>query len=137
MPRLTPAESDRVALVAGPYDLPSFELGERVWCLARRDYVEVEGRSPWPWSVAPGGKRHTIVTAELARAITLESVAAVAHHWRVGRCTVTRWRKALGIPRFNRGTTELWRRQWPQRLGTAGARKGGEAMAAKRRARLD
>jgi hypothetical protein len=47
------------------------------------------------------------VDEELARAIRLESSLALQYWWGVNAETVWRWRQALGVPRFNEGSTRV------------------------------
>jgi DNA-binding Xre family transcriptional regulator len=49
-----------------------------------------------------------ILCGDLVRAIKLESVWAIKHWWGVSRATVTTWRRALGVPRTNPGTRQLF-----------------------------
>jgi hypothetical protein len=51
-----------------------------------------------------------ILCGDLVRAVRRESVVAICHWWGVGRNTVWTWRKALGIDRKTKGTSELHRR---------------------------
>src|SRR5438045_2754483 len=47
-----------------------------------------------------------------------DRVLLAVRYWRgVGVGLVWRWRKALGVPRFNEGTARLWRELTPARLG--------------------
>jgi hypothetical protein len=51
--------------------------------------------------------RSLVVSGSLADAVRRESRQAVAHWWGVSGQTVTKWRKALGVPVTNEGTHRL------------------------------
>ena len=68
----------------------------------------------WPRAYAPseksGGGPGLLVDEELARALRSESAAAVGHWWRVGKETISKWRRALGVTkRNNEGSRRLVR----------------------------
>jgi hypothetical protein len=87
----------------GSYATPAYHIGQRVVC-ALRGEVEVVGLSDAPvrWPIGrkpPRGKRFLIVCAGLVEAVKRESAQAVCFWWGVGRDTIWRWRKALGVAR--------------------------------------
>lgn len=99
-------------LVAGPYATPRVRLGRTVVDEARDCDVVVVGLSdapiPWPLGRPRGGRATALVVfAGLARAVRVESNAAVCHHWGVSPQTVTKWRRALGVGKYTAGTTRL------------------------------
>jgi hypothetical protein len=72
---------------------------------------------PWPVGVGPrGGAKSLVVFGDLVRAIRRESVYAMCHYWfGVNYQTVTKWRKALGVPQRNEGHSQALgskRRLW-------------------------
>ena len=100
-------------LIAGPYKTPRCRVGRELFDFLRGDLVVIRiSEAPIPW---PMGRSHhvcrpiPIMTEGLARAVRLESELAVMYYWGVSRWTVCRWRRALGVDRFNPGTRELWR----------------------------
>jgi hypothetical protein len=117
---------DRVKLLHGPYRAPRLKVGDRADCLYRDCLVVVTGWTDapisWPRGLPLGRVGHPsiVVNEELARAIRLESAAAIRHWW--GGCdgVVHRWRKALGVTRTNNGGT--------QRLIRAAAAKGADVI---------
>jgi hypothetical protein len=44
----------------------------------------------------------------LARAVRHESAAAIGYWFEVDITTVTKWRKAIGVPEWNLGTKKFW-----------------------------
>ena len=101
----------RLDLHFGPYRTPRFEYGLEVRDLIRGK-VAVIGLSdaPIPWPVIGRGSGNTLALyGDLARAVRQESNQAVAHWWGVTGQTVTKWRKALGVPTTNKGTRRLRR----------------------------
>lgn len=92
----------------GPYAAPTCELGARLTCTVRGK-VQVAGltrsRIPWPYV----GAKALILCGDLARAVRMEATAAVAYHWGVSQPTVSKWRRALGVGRFNLGSTAVRR----------------------------
>jgi hypothetical protein len=92
----------------GPYTPPACELGDSLTCHVR-GRVDVVGqtraRIPWPYV----GAKALIVCGDLARAVRMEATAAVAFHWGVSQPTVSKWRRALGVGRFNVGSTAVRR----------------------------
>ncbi len=93
----------------GRYKPPRYRYGQTVRCEVRGELVIVgTHEAPIPWPVGKRGQvRAIVVYGDLARAVRRESVAAVAHHWRVNRQTAWKWRKALGVPEFTEGTRRL------------------------------
>ena len=97
---------DPYQLHHGPYHPPPLRRGDRAMCLCRDGDVII----PWPRCRRPGthgGGSGLLVDEELARAIRLESSLAIQHWFGVDYSVVTRWRKALGVPRFNEGSARL------------------------------
>src|SRR5687768_18529976 len=93
----------------GPYRTPLFRIGQRVED-ERRGLVRIvgisDGRIPWPIGYGPGG-RSLVLYRGLARAVRRECAAAVMHWWGVGQLAVNKWRRALGVPRWNEGDLRL------------------------------
>jgi hypothetical protein len=96
----------------GKYRTTRFRIGDVVNC-ARRGDVRITGvsDSPIPWPIGqtlPRGKgRALVLYGDLAKAVRRESAEAVMHFWGVKHHTVWLWRKALGVPQYNEGTTAL------------------------------
>jgi hypothetical protein len=64
-----------------------------------------DARIPWPLGVgARGGARSLVLFGDLVRAVQRESVYSICHWFGVNYQTVTKWRKALGVPQLNFGT---------------------------------
>jgi hypothetical protein len=102
-------EDDRFRLLYGPYAAPPCAVGDLLVCERHGPSHVAEmscGPIPWPASRRQGG-RCLILCGELACAVRRESVAAVRHWWGVSAWVVWQWRKALGVPRCNRGTEAL------------------------------
>jgi hypothetical protein len=103
---------DSIRLLHGPYSTPAVRIGQKVDCEFRGQEVVVGGLSDgliqWP-TVKMKGRRSLIVFGDLARAVRTESNMAVAHHWGVACCTVTTWRRALGVEPMNEGSLRLLR----------------------------
>ncbi|MGL0786512.1 hypothetical protein [Xanthomonas translucens] len=108
-------------LIAGPYHSPACRAGD--WL-----DDEIEGRiEVGGWTDAPiswprrkkTGRHSLILTAELARAVRTESVAAICHWWRVSPTKVWQWRQALSV-----GTTEGSRRIARRGIPPEAAAKG-------------
>ncbi len=123
---------DRLCLLHGPYRPPALRVGGRAHCLHRDREVVVTGWTDapisWPRCLPVGGKGHPslLVDDELARALRLESAAAVGHWWGMSPGVVSRWRKAAGVGMDNPGSRRLIR---------AAALKGGRALHAAAAAR--
>jgi hypothetical protein len=100
---------DRVRLRFGPYRTPRFRYGDVVFC-ERCGEVAVCGlsaaRIPWP-TCRRGKGRAIILCADLVDAVRRESSIAVQYWWGVGRETVWRWRKALGVEARTAGTRAI------------------------------
>jgi hypothetical protein len=112
------SDAERYKLIGGPYTTPKCRVGQKLTCEYRDRDVRVAGLSdapiPWPTS-RKSGNRSLIVCYDLAQAVRVESVLAVAHHWGVGDVTVWSWRKALGVARDTEGTRRLHQRTQPER----------------------
>jgi hypothetical protein len=108
------AADDRVKLLHGPYRAPRLHVGDCATCLFRDCEVVVTGWTDapisWPRALPVGSMGHPslLVNKELARAIRLESAAAVMHWWGVSDGVIHRWRRALGVGRMdNPGSRRL------------------------------
>jgi hypothetical protein len=109
-----PQPIDSHQLHLGPYNPPALRRGDRATCLYRDGDVVItgwsDGRIPWPRCRrldTHGGGSGLLVDEELARAVRLESEAAVCYWFGVNPSTVWMWRQALGVERYNEGTTRL------------------------------
>ena len=68
-----------------------------------------DGRIPWPLGKIEGQRAVTyVIYRGLAKALRKESNMAVQYWWSVAPCTVSKWRKALAVPRSNEGTNRLF-----------------------------
>jgi hypothetical protein len=124
-------------LIAGPYAAPAVRVGD--WVDDEiSGLVEVGG-----WTDAPiswprrkkTGRAALILTAELARAVRVESVEAVRYWWGVGATKVWQWRRALGVDRATQGTRKLLQ----ERTGVppeAAARGRAKAASLESRAKM-
>jgi hypothetical protein len=125
-------DADRYKLRFGPYRPPRCRVGRWLRC-ALRGRVKVTGISDapiqWPQTKRDdgAGRPYLIVCGRLVDAIRRESNQAVAHHWGVTPQTVTVWRKALGVPRANEGTSRLQAEWMPERLDDAARERQREA----------
>ena len=125
-------QTQRYRLLSGPYTAPACRVGRKLYCRWRRRWVMVHGltEAPVMWPFTRGsGPRSLILCGDLVRAVRDESVASVAAHWGVGRETVWRWRRALGVNQFTRGTRQLIRDTIPEKVDLA---RLAEARAASR-----
>ncbi|MEN5117489.1 hypothetical protein ABE488_09170 [Luteimonas sp. TWI662] len=122
-------------LIAGPYQPPACHVGD--WL-----DDEIEGRTevggwtdaPLPWPRRrKAGRPSLILTAELARAVRTESVAAVCHWWGVGATKVWQWRKALGVDTTD-GSQRIARRGVPPEGAAKGRSRAAEPGARARMA---
>ena len=123
--------SDRIKLLFGPYPLPRLRQGVVLFDEARDCEVVVwgltDGRFPWPIEKPKGGRaRSLIVFGGLADAVRRESAIAICYWWGVTGQTVTKWRKALGVPVTNEGTHRL-RSEYTDEPWSIEARKKGQA----------
>ena len=127
-----PPSPQRYRLLGGPYAAPACRDGRKLYCRWRRRWVKVDGLTDapvmWPFT-QQAGPRSPILCGDLVLAVRGESVSAVAAHWGVARETVWRWRRALGVTRFTRGTCQLIRDTIPEKVDLA---RLAEARAASR-----
>jgi hypothetical protein len=103
-------DRDRFRLLFGPYGAPYVRKGDVVFCELRGEVVMCGmsgGRIAWPMARHKRGKPFLIVFAGLAEAIRRESNQAVANWWGIDPQTVSKYRKALGVPRKTEGTSRL------------------------------
>ena len=104
-------DRDRFKLLHGPYLPPKVRRGRKLFCEIRGT-VTVGGYSdgpiPWP-RMKKSGSACLVLCGDLVRAVHQESSQAVAHHFGICIHTVTKWRKALGVPEHNEGTRRLGR----------------------------
>jgi hypothetical protein len=101
-------DAGRVKLLFGPYAAPRLRRGDRAICLFKDCDVVVtswtDARISWPRGRpvdVPRTHPSLLVDEELARAVRLESAAAIRHWWGVSEGVVHRWRKVLGVTRTN------------------------------------
>jgi hypothetical protein len=117
---------DRVKLLHGPYRAPRLHVGERATCLYRDCDVVVtawtDALISWPRALPVGERGHPsiLVDDELARAVRLESAAAVRFWWGVSGLVIWKWRKALGVGRMDNPGS--------RRLMLAASMKGADAL---------
>jgi hypothetical protein len=123
-------DADRCKLLFGPYRAPALRRGDQASCLFRGCPVVVttwtDARIPWPRCYVPdgrGGGVGLLVDEELARAVRSESAAAVSYWWGVSHGAIARWRKALGVGK--------WDAPGSRRLLRAASAAGGASRAAK------
>lgn len=119
------------------YKTPRVKPGQTVACLIRGE-VEIDGLTegvpvPWPYVEVTAEKRSYPLFGALVKAVKAESVNEVSRLWGVGRKQVYRWRRALGVPRFNAGTRALWVELASSRLSPEARKKGGLASREARR----
>ena len=123
-------DADRFRLLFGPYAAPRLRRGDRAFCLFHDTTVTITGltaaRIDWPLCRPldrPLGRPTILLDEELARAVRMESAAAVMHWWGVSEGVIHRWRRALGVTRTNNPGS--------RRLILAAAEQGAEAVAAR------
>lgn len=120
-------------LIGGPYAMPRCSVGGVLTCEARGRDVTVGGihdaRISWPYMK---GRSRTplILCGDLIRAVQMESAIAVAHNWGISRSTVCIWRRELGVPKWNPGTTRL------SKVHMSAAKRGRPALPQFRAAAL-
>jgi hypothetical protein len=108
-----PAPLDPYQLLHGPYTPPHLRRGDKATCLYRDGDVIITGwsdaRIPWPRCRRENtrGGSGLLVDEELARAIRSESSLALQYWFGVNYAVAWRWRKALGVERFNEGSAKL------------------------------
>jgi len=124
--------SSRFKLLSGPYRTPRVRLGAVLFDEVRDCEVVVCGltdaRIPWP--IGKAGRARTLVLyGSLAEAVRKESRIAVCHWFGVTGQTVTKWRKALGVPVTNEGTHRL-RSEYTEEEWSIEARRKGQAKNA-------
>lgn len=103
--------ADSFKLRFGPYAVPKTRRGAKLFCEIRGTMTVgrySDGPIPWP-RVKKGGGACLILCGSLVRAVKREALIAVAHHWGVSLTTVWKWRKILGVERWNAGSTDLAR----------------------------
>jgi hypothetical protein len=104
------SDAKRFKLYHGPYRAPKCRVGDWLACEYRGREVKVRGisdaRIHWP-TVRKTGRLCLIVCGDLARAVQVESERAVARHWGVRAETVSKWRRALDVPKWNEGSRRL------------------------------
>ena len=105
-------DSDRFKLRFGPYRTPRYRIGSTVVCEVMGEIIIVgtsDGPIPWPLGRRKGhrGRSSLIVYRGLSTAVGRESNIAVQHWWSVGQSSVWKWRRSLGVPSFNEGTSKL------------------------------
>ena len=93
-------------LLHGPYPAPALVIGEETTCLLRGCTVRItswtEAPIPWPrcQAIDQRGGSGLLLNDELARAVRCEAVMAIRHWWGVSGGIVCRWRKVLGVGRW-------------------------------------
>jgi hypothetical protein len=111
--RTTAVAADLTRVLHGPYTPPPLRRGDHAVCLFRDSEVVItswsNARIPWPRCRRAGHRAGPglRVNEELARAIRLESSRSLQHWFGVSEFTVWKWRKALGVERFNEGSARL------------------------------
>lgn len=126
-------DAQRFKLRFGPYKTPRFKYGKIVQCEVWGDVKIVgltDGRIPWPLGRPPGkgGRPSLIVYRGLAKAVRRESRQAICHWWGAAGDTVRKWRRALGVPLSNEGTSRL-RSAYSREDWAVNARKKAQTKA--------
>jgi hypothetical protein len=120
-------DQDHFKLLFGPYEPPKIQRDQWIFC-EMRGLLKVgtwsNGPIPWPQRYRTGS---IILCGDLVRAVKLESVEAVCHHWGVCRNVVQKWRHALGVKGFTPGTRQLQKEV--HHNADSPARKRAEARA--------
>jgi hypothetical protein len=106
-------DTARYKLLFGPYKAPKCRIGDKLYCEVRKRHFEVRAMStapvPWPQTQASEhGRLSIIVTANLVKALRVESTTALSHLLGVTYGTLARWRRILGIRRWNEGARQLF-----------------------------
>ena len=114
------AEAVSTALRFGPYSMPpGYAVGSRIHCERRKNETVVRSitDAPIPWFNARKlGHPILILCGDLVRAVKLESVACIMHHWGVRDDTVRTWRRVLGVGRMTPGTLATYRALMPSKI---------------------
>ena len=104
--------SEHRDLLFGPYKAPRVKYGQTVEDEIRGKVIVcglTDGRIQWP--IGKRGPRtrarFLILTGDLIKAVKKEAPVALYEWWGVTACTVTKWRKALGVELSNPGTHVL------------------------------
>jgi hypothetical protein len=93
------------------YRTPRFSYGSVVMDDVR-GWVTIVGMTdaPIPWPIGKRGRaKSPVVYGALTRAIRSEPAIAVARAWGLTAQTITKWRKALGVPAMNQGSMKWCR----------------------------
>lgn len=126
------ASGRSASLLRGPYNPPEVRAGDKVHCALRGHEMTVvdwtDGPVPWPCGRIVGIKT-VILSGDLIKAVRTESNAAVATALGVGGFTVSKWRRALGVPENNEGTLQM-RRESNRRKSSEPREKGRNDNAA-------
>ena len=101
------ALAGRFQLLYGPYRQPAVPRNGYLRC-KMRGFVPVgdwtEGPICWPCKLKT---LSPILCGDLVRAVRLEAKATVGYYWGVSFATVNKWRKALKVKRWSKGSTAL------------------------------
>ncbi|MBI5725557.1 MAG: helix-turn-helix transcriptional regulator [Planctomycetes bacterium] len=134
-------DEDRYKLYFGPYNPPRVRRGWRLFDEIHGTVVTgyfSDGLITWP-TVGIRGRRSLVLCGDLVKAVRRESAPAVSHWWGVSISVVSRWRKALGVPRLNEGTRLLLKARWkelaPLRVWEKAIRKASDPVMRTRQAR--
>jgi hypothetical protein len=116
----------------GSYRTPRFRIGAKVSCAVRGEVTIkdlTDARIPWPRGTNIRGPRSLILYGDLARAVKRESATAISCWFGLNDGTITKWRRALGVPERNYGTKMLRE----QALANTSHAEGVNAATAKAR----
>ena len=101
---------NRHKLHFGPYRTPRFKYGANVLCESRGELTIVgisDAKIPWPLGRRGRGTRSLVLFKSLVRAVQREAACAVMHCWGASQWLVNKWRRSLGVTRFNEGGRRL------------------------------
>jgi hypothetical protein len=85
---------------------------------------------PIPWPIGKRGRAKSLVVyRDLVKAVRRESARAVMRWWSMKRCTVWKWRRALGVDPTNEGTSQLRREHARTHPALVAGRQKGQAKA--------
>ena len=107
-------DSERLKLRYGPYSAPGVRVGDLIVCLYCDGDVVVTGLHDCPIGLWPRGRPKgrrgrsgLVVTADLARAVCMESAPTIAYWWQTSTSMVRCWKRSLNVEPFTPGALSV------------------------------